>query len=115
MAEIVVEKNLVSFCGLYCGACSKYLKEKCTGCHEYEKATWCKIRTCCIENKYESCAVCGEFADVNDCKKYNNFISKVIGFVLRSDRKAGIEMIKAKGYEEFARYMAESKLVSLKK
>ena len=115
MAEILVDKNLVSYCGLYCGACPKYLKEKCPGCHDNEKATWCKIRTCSIENNYQSCAACEEFENPNDCKKYNNFFSKIIGFVLRSDRKAGIDFIGEKGYEEFAKYMAQNKLVTIKK
>jgi len=115
MAEVTVNKNLVSYCGLYCGACSKYLKEKCPGCHDNEKATWCKIRTCCIENNYESCAACTQFEDANDCKKFNNFFAKIIGFILQSDRKAGVDMIKEKGIEEFAKYMAENKLVSIRK
>ena len=115
MAEITIDKNLVSYCGLYCGACSKYLKEKCPGCHDNEKATWCKIRTCCMDNKYDSCAACEEFSDVNNCKKFNNFFAKVIGFIYRSDRKAGIDFIDEKGIEEFAKYMAENKLVTIKK
>ena len=115
MAEITVNRNLVSYCGLYCAACSKYLKEKCSGCHDNEKSSWCKIRTCCIENNYQSCAACEQFEDVNDCKKFNNFFSKVIGFILRSDRKAGIDFIAEKGYDEFANYMAETELVTIKK
>ena len=115
MAEIVVDKNLVSYCGLFCGACPKYLKEKCTGCHEYEKATWCKIRTCCVENNYQSCAACEDFNDVNECKKFNNFFARAISFILRSDRKAGVDFVKEKGYEEFSKYMAENKLVTIKK
>jgi hypothetical protein len=114
MAEIIVNKNLVSYCGLYCGACSKYLKDKCPGCHENEKASWCKIRTCCIKNSYQSCASCSQFEDANDCKKFNNFFSKLIGFFLRSDRKAGVDFINEKGIEEFAKYMSENKLVTIK-
>ena len=113
MKEIVTDSNLVSMCGLYCGSCPKYLKGKCAGCEGYEKATWCKIRSCCLEHGYSSCAGCKEFADVTECKKFNNFFTRVIGFVLRSDREAGINMIKAKGYEGFASYMAENRLITI--
>ncbi len=115
MKDIITDKTLISKCGLYCGSCPKYLKDKCPGCDGYENATWCKLRSCCIEHGYGSCADCKEFENVMECKKYNNFISRVIGFVLRSDREAGIKMIKEKGYEEFATYMAENKLISIRK
>jgi hypothetical protein len=36
-------------------------------------------------------------------------------FVFKSDRKAGIKMIKGSGYDEFAKFMAENELVSMKK
>ncbi len=114
MKEIIVDKLLVSKCGLYCGSCPKYLKEKCPGCHGNEKAAWCKIRSCCLEHNYSSCAECKEYSNVMECKKFNNFFSRLIGFILRSDRNAGIGMIKEKGYEGFAKYMAENKLISIK-
>lgn len=40
MKEIEADKNLIAACGLYCGACRKYLSAKCYGCHNNEKATW---------------------------------------------------------------------------
>lgn len=46
---------------------------------------------------------------LNECKKFNTFISKVIGVVLNSDRTACINRIKEKGYEVFASEMADSK------
>lgn len=113
--EIKVDENLVAYCGLYCGACYKYLKGKCPGCKENEKATWCKIRTCNIENDLKSCAACKEFDDLHDCKKYNNAVSRVFEFFFRSNRYACIDMINKDGYEEFAKYMAENQLVSIKK
>ena len=30
----------IAFCGLYCGACRQYLKEKCPGCRKNEKAKY---------------------------------------------------------------------------
>ena len=61
MKEIVSDPKLVAFCGLYCGACRAYLKDRCPGCHDHEKASWCKVRICCLEAGYSSCADCTEF------------------------------------------------------
>ncbi len=30
---------------------------KCPGCKNNEKASWCKIRQCCISKGYHTCAV----------------------------------------------------------
>jgi hypothetical protein len=106
MKEIVADAKLVAFCGLYCGACRSYLNEKCPGCRKHEKATWCKVRTCCREAGYSSCAECTTFPDVRDCKKFDNFFSKAIGFILRSDRRACIMQIGAKGLNGHAEDMA---------
>lgn len=113
--DIEVDENLIAYCGLYCGACFKYLKKKCPGCRENEKATWCKIRTCTLENNLKSCAECKDFTDLHDCKKFNNFMSKIFEFAFRSNRYACIDMIKEVDYESFAKYMAEKKLVTIKK
>ena len=75
MKNIVADTDLIAYCGLYCGACRKYLREKCPGCHENEKATWCKIRSCCDEHDYLSCADCQEFENILECKKFNNLIA----------------------------------------
>ena len=37
MKEIKENVGLVAYCGLYCGACKAYLKEKCSGCLNNEK------------------------------------------------------------------------------
>ncbi len=115
MKEATSNSELVSYCGLYCGSCGKYQKGKCPGCAENEKASWCKIRKCCIEKGISSCANCNEFTDVKDCKMFDNFVAKMFEFVFKSDRKAGINRIKEQGYDEFAKFMAENKLVSMKK
>ncbi len=103
--------ELIAYCGLYCGACSKYLKGKCGGCEKNENAKWCKIRSCNIENKYKSCADCCKEGSVK-CKKYNNFIGKAIGFIFNSDRNKNIEFIKVEGYQKLAQIMEESKKMS---
>ena len=46
MKNIESDKELIAACGLYCGACRKYLAERCPGCRLNEKAAWCKIRSC---------------------------------------------------------------------
>ncbi|UCG88529.1 MAG: DUF3795 domain-containing protein [Gemmatimonadota bacterium] len=114
MSEIVADPKLVAFCGLYCGACKLYLKGRCPACHENAKATWCKIRTCCLENDYSSCAACTEFEDPKDCRKFHNLFSKVISFLLRSDRRACVLQIKELGLEGHAGAMAKLRRPSIK-
>ena len=112
--QVVADKNLIAYCGLYCGACGSYLKGKCPGCKENVKATWCKTRLCCMENNYSSCADCKK-AELMACKKFNNLFSKLIGLVLRSDRPACIRRIKETGYEKYALEMATCKRQSIKR
>lgn len=106
---------LVSFCGLYCGACGKYIKGTCAGCAGNEKAAWCGVRSCCLKKNIASCADCSDYPNPYDCADLNNFISKVIGFLKRSDRIKGIRYIREHGYEAFARHMAERNLQCMKK
>lgn len=47
------------------------------------------------------------------CGKFNNFISRLFGFVFRSNRAACIERVRVVGVEVFAREMAEQKRQSL--
>ncbi len=114
MKEIVADSELVAFCGLYCGACRAYLKGKCPGCHDNVKASWCKVRTCCLEASYPSCAACAEFSDPKECGKFHNFISRIIGFVLRSDRGACVAQIRQKGIEGHATEMAANRRQTIK-
>jgi hypothetical protein len=112
--EIVADINLVAFCGLYCGACRSYLTGKCPGCNDNTKATWCKIRLCCSENNFQSCADCTTIELMN-CRKYNNLISKAFGYLFNSDRAACIARIKETGYEEFSLEMAKNKIQTIKR
>ena len=102
-------------CGLYCGACPRFLKEKCYGCRGNDKATWCKLRTCCMGKNIASCADCSEFSDVMACEKYNNFMARIFGFVFNSNRSACIRRIKAVGYDKFAEEMTSKKQMSIKR
>jgi len=115
MSDKILDTNLVAFCGLYCGECGAYKRKRCKGCKENAKATWCKIRTCCLDNKFSSCADCSDFKNVADCKKFNNFVSKIFGLIFRSDRKACIDQIKACGREKHAQIMSEQGKPSIKR
>lgn len=111
--QIEINKEQVAFCGLYCAACRQYLKGSCPGCLKNEKAQWCKVRSCCLEKGYSSCADCT--TNVADCKKFSNFVSKMFAFFFNSDRKACIERIKTVGREEYAKEMAGMRLQTLRK
>ena len=115
MEQKTADKNLVAFCGLYCGECGAYKKGKCPGCQKNEKASWCQVRKCCMENGQLSCADCTVFATASECKKFNNIFSKLFAFIFGSDRQACINMIKEKGYEGYAEEMTERSVQSLKK
>ncbi|MFH1132535.1 MAG: DUF3795 domain-containing protein [Pseudomonadota bacterium] len=109
MKEVTANNELVAYCGLYCGACGAYLKGRCQGCHENVKAKWCKVRACCLENSYLTCAACDEFEDPNDCRKFNNFFSKMIGFFFNSNRRVCVLKIRELGVDGFAVHMAKLK------
>jgi hypothetical protein len=115
MKDIVSNPELVAYCGLYCGACGAFRRGRCHGCHENVKAGWCKVRSCCIENQYSSCAACKQFEDARDCKKFNNWISKLFGLLFRSDRAACIRQIRTLGIEGHAKDMAAHKRHTIKK
>lgn len=107
--------DLVSYCGLYCGACSSFKKGRCPGCRRNEKASWCKVRKCDIAKEIRSCADCKEYLDVSECSKFNNFAAKAFGFVFNTDRRKGIAFIKCEGYNPYALKMAEIDRVCLKR
>ncbi|EKE11641.1 MAG: hypothetical protein ACD_15C00045G0024 [uncultured bacterium] len=115
MKEVIKDKNLVAYCGLYCGACKRYLNDKCPGCQKNEKAKWCQLRSCCIERSFSSCADCQTFSDPMECKKFNTFFSKIFGLLFKSDRRACIERIREIGVENYTQEMAEKKVHSIKK
>ena len=115
MKEITSDARLVAYCGLYCGACWAYLRGRCPGCRERQKASWCKVRACCIENEFATCADCVQFPNPNDCGKFNNFVAKVFGFIFRSDRAACIRQIRQLGVQGHADEMSKQKRQTIKK
>ncbi len=110
---ITASTEHIAACGLYCGACRKYLNGKCPGCRLNKKATWCKIRQCCIEKGLHSCADCT--MNVKDCKIYNNVIGKIFAFLFNSDRAACIRYIQINGYKDFAEEMTILKAQTIRK
>lgn len=115
MKEICSNPDLVARCGLYCGACGAYRRGRCPGCHEKEKASWCKVRSCCLDHDYTTCADCREFSDPNECKKFNNLIAKFFGLVFRSDRAGCIRQIRETGVSSHADEMTKQKRPSIKR
>ena len=113
MSEIQTDTSAIACCGLYCPACGKFRKGKCPGCARNDKASWCKVRTCCMEKQIASCADCDEFADPAECKKFDNFMSRVFGLFFNSNRGACVAMIKDKGYDGYAAHMADLGKMSL--
>ncbi|TLX77031.1 DUF3795 domain-containing protein [Labilibacter sediminis] len=110
----VNDKNLVAFCGLYCGTCAKYKKGKCPGCPENTKATWCKIRSCNMENGFENCAQC-TITKPKDCKKLNNPIGRIFEYIFKTDRLASLNYIKENGAELYVGKMCSLNQMSIKK
>ncbi|MDD5247346.1 MAG: DUF3795 domain-containing protein [Rhodocyclaceae bacterium] len=115
MPDIEPNAELVACCGLYCGACRFYLTGKCNGCRENSKASWCKVRACCMAKRIDTCAACAEFPEPRACPKFNNFMSRLFGLVFRSDRAACIAQIKRLGRDGHARAMAEMKTQTIKR
>ncbi|MCD4829023.1 MAG: DUF3795 domain-containing protein [Candidatus Cloacimonetes bacterium] len=93
---------IVAYCGLVCSNCGAYLKEKCAGCHS-DKPMYrnCKMKACAIEHGYITCADCSDFTDLKVCKKLNGVVSKLFGFVFRTDKMESLRRIREIGLEKF--------------
>lgn len=111
--EFGPDPHLVAACGLYCGACPSYLHGKCPGCAGNAKATWCGVRNCSLDEEIDTCAQCKKYDDPKKCDRFHNFISRIIGFFLNSNRAACIARIKEIGREAYAKEMAEKKQQTL--
>ena len=119
MKNVIIETNLTSYCGFYCGACPKYIKKQCFGCKGdspqcavgYKS---CKVRPCCLENAYSSCAECKKYDSVKDCRIYNPLMIRFGQFITRTNRRKGIEMIKEIGEDEFVSFMSAKNWVTIK-
>ena len=94
----------IAACGLFCGACRKFAKGSCPGCRPNDRASWCKVRSCCIEHGWWSCAEC-TLTQPEACAKFDNWVAKLFGVIFRSDRRGCVERIREVGYEAFATEM----------
>jgi len=117
--NILIKEELISYCGLYCGACPKFQKNECEGCKgdSLKCAVGfksCKVRPCNIEHSYTSCADCKEYSSVKQCKKYNPLLVRFGQFISRTNRRLCIEMIQEKGADAFVSFMAEKKWITMK-
>lgn len=110
---VTVSMEQIAACGLYCGACRKYLAGKCPGCRQNDKASWCRIRRCSMEKGFHSCADCT--MNVKDCRIHNNVMGKIFAFLFNSDRAACIHYIQANGYKAFAEEMTRRKEQTMRK
>ena len=61
----------------------------------------CPIKKCTLEKKLETCAECKDFSDLKNCSKLNNFISRIIGMLTKSDRIGKLNRIREIGLEKF--------------
>ncbi|WP_297971923.1 DUF3795 domain-containing protein [uncultured Bacteroides sp.] len=113
MKTIVSDTQNIAACGLYCGACRKFLIGKCPGCKQNDKANWCRIRSCCLGNKLNTCAECPR--NVQECKVFSNWIGKFFAFLFKSDRPACIRYIKEHGEQAFAEEMTQRRCQTIKK
>ena len=119
MENTQIGTNLISYCGFYCGACPKYTKQECQGCKgDSPKCAIgykvCKVRPCCLENGYNTCADCNKYASVKECKIYNPLMIRFGQFITRTNRRKGIELIKEKGASDFVRFMVDRNWVTYK-
>ena len=107
--------GLIAYCGLYCGACGKYVKELCPGCIDNKKTSLCAVKNCCINKKIASCAECADFIDKSACLKLNGPVSKIIYFFTDSDRLKCLKMLSELGPKPYAGFMSENGFHSLNK
>jgi ribosomal protein S11 len=67
------------------------------------------------DDRAVTCAECKVFPNAQDCKKFNNLMSKVFGVLFMSDRAACIRQIQAIGLLGHAKKMAGLKMQTIKK
>lgn len=64
---LILESKLLAPCGMYCGFCLHYRKEKkphCTGCFDKKgHQFWgeCRLHACTTKHEVEHCGLCDEF------------------------------------------------------
>ena len=96
------KKFVLAYCGLVCSECGMYLKQKCQGCHSDKPMSLkCKVKPCAQEKSYTTCAECTDFENLKDCKKLNNFISKIFGFIFCTNLIGNLNRIRQITLDKF--------------
>ena len=93
---------IIAYCGLVCSDCGMFKKNRCLGCQsEKPKFKNCSVRKCAISRNYNTCAECSDFENLGQCKKLNNIISKIFGFIFGTNRIGNLNRIKEVGLGKF--------------
>jgi hypothetical protein len=95
--------NEIGCCGAYCRTCPVMRQGACGGCkigyrsgdRDLTKAR-CKIKVCCIQKGFNSCADCD---GLDSCETIQGFYGKK-GYKYRKYREA-VEFIREHGYNRF--------------
>ena len=113
--QMTDNEQFIGYCGIYCKKCPSFTSGKCNGCRvDSAKYKKCKVKPCCVENEFFTCADCTIYASTKECKKYNPLLLKIASRIESSDRSKAIEMIKAKGRAEFVAFMEDRNWVIIK-
>lgn len=112
-------EQFIAYCGLYCKYCLSFKSGKCDGCRSHSAKSsvlykQCKVKPCCIENQFFTCADCTISSSVKNCKKYNPLLLRIASWIESSDRSKAIQMIQEKGQAEFTAFMESKNWVSYK-
>ena len=101
--------ELISYCGIYCGACPGYQRGRCKGCRSTEakpdRKTNCGygMRNCCEDKDLDHCGQCADYP----CSKLNKLIKSQKGrkeYDYRHDIPFSLEMIKKEGLENWLQF-----------
>lgn len=93
---------MVSYCGIYCGACPGFHKGRCKGCRtavrksSHKRSCGYGMRICCEEKEIDYCGQCEEYP----CSKINRLIRSQksrMEYDYRHDIPKNFEMIKEEG------------------
>ncbi|MBU1153973.1 hypothetical protein KKB84_08465 [bacterium] len=102
MSGTNTQDMIIAYCGLCCTNCGMYQKNKCQGCHSDKPMNRnCRMKACAMARGFITCAQCADFTDLKGCKKLYNVVSRLFGFVFRSDRIGGLNSIREIGLERF--------------
>lgn len=61
----------------------------------------CKVKQCAVTREYSTCADCEEFENLKECKKLHNWVSRLFGFIFRTNRIANLNHIREAGLDKF--------------